>query len=132
MLIELIGVLETGGPRGAAVPTNPRSAIRFSKGTDVTINLSATTTDGAALPPLSGGAKLTMTVKKNSADTSFLIQKNVTTGAMVFTISSAEQKNIDPGMYVYDVWYTAPTSSKRDPLIPLSPFIIEGTATLPP
>lgn len=127
MKIALTGVLEDGSDRAADVPANPRTPMVVPLGVDLTVELTVVSADGAVQTPDS----VVLTVKKKATDTQAAITKSGVVGAetTVFTLAPSDTKDLEPGLYAYDVWAT--TSGKRDPVIPTSPFILEAAVTRP-
>jgi len=127
LVLEVVGVLEDGSePRAAGVPINPRKALSVPLGADWTLRVSVVTPFGSQVQLTSGA--LVVTVKKKPTDSSAAFFRAATNGVFVFT--PADTKNLPPGQYVYDIWYTD-TGNKRSPVVPLSPFLLEASATLP-
>lgn len=128
MQLEILGVLEDGGLRGAAVPTNPRRTLRMPLGASLTLNARVVRANGS---PVTGGT-LTWTVKKKPSDTQPSFQKLATCAdPTVFTVTPADTKQLTAGVFVFDVWHTD-GSGNRNAVVPLSPFLIEPAATPPP
>jgi hypothetical protein len=130
MVIELIGVLETGGPRAAGVPVDPRRTLTVPLGTSLTLRVSVLASDGSQVQlPINS---LAWTVKKSPLDTSAAFTKTgpAVAGAVCdFSLLPADTKNLSPGKYVFDVWYVV--AGVRNAVVPLSPFELEYAATLP-
>ena len=127
MKITLTGVVEDGTDRASDVPANPRTPLVVPLGVDLEVELTVVTADGGAVTPDS----VVLTVKKKATDTQAAITKSGVVGASttIFTLAPTDTKDLEPGLYAYDVWVTV--SGKRDPVIPTSPFILEAAVTRP-
>lgn len=133
MVIDLVGVLEVGGARGAGVPANPRKPITLQQGADINIRLRVMYSNGVFFPVAL--ATITMAIRK-SAPFGPTVDSKVATPALdrgpdqadVF-FQPRELKDLFPGYYLYDVWLAQPGSGTRDPIIPLSPCYLAATAT---
>lgn len=126
MVIDLQGLLEDGTP-----PTpdrfNPRKAISFCHGQDVSIRFQVRTPGGGGVP-ITDPTSLVLTVKKNPADSPlFKVTPTIVAGTPTFAITPANTKNLQPGTFVYDIWLTA--GGKRDAVVPLSPLRLEAAST---
>jgi hypothetical protein len=128
MLIELVGVLDTGGPLSAGVPINPRVTLTVPKGTSLTLRVTVVDRAGAVvLLPINS---LLWTLKKTPRDTDKVFAKTGPAAAAAscdFSMAPADTKNADPGRYGYDVWFTDAFGA-RNSVIPLSPFELEFAA----
>ena len=129
-VINLVGVVETGGPRDwNNVPVNPRRAVRYTLGSTATMRVTVVDTSG--VPVDLSTASLVLTVKKapNAYDTKFSATATVVGDPMMgnaeFSIPAVAFEYEEPGRYAYDVWLLR--GSDREPVIPTSPFIIEPT-----
>jgi len=128
--LNLIGILEDGSPPVLGQqPLDPRTTIRWTRGENVTINLTVKNTAGQEVslaqpgPPPADQTSLLLTVKKRPQD-SKVFDKTGTLG--VFTITPADTKNMEPGRYVFDIWLTK--GGKRDPVVPLSTLLLEPSS----
>lgn len=129
-IIQLVGVLETGGPRDLNIaPVNPRRAIRCTMGSTVTVRIAVV--DTAGVPVDLSTASLVLTIKKapNSYEVTFTANETVVgdplAGNAEFSIPSTAFEYVEPGRYCYDIWLLR--GAESDPVIPTSPFIIEPT-----
>ncbi len=131
MIVDLTGVLEDGSPRAAGVPPNPRQTIDISIGENFTVRLRVVRSDGSVVRD----GVITWTVKKKDTDSRAIFQLSTTLDgrqeAVIMSMAPADTRNQEPGLYVYDIWHTSITSGERNPVVPLSPAILEGTATPP-
>lgn len=130
MVIELTGVVDVPGPRGAGVPPDPRRALRIVRGADVTVRLRVVRSSGVAY--LVAGASLTMTIRKNPRQLPAIFKTAVANplfGSNVadFTLSPADTKSLTPGTFGWDAWVT--DGGARTPVIPYSACVVEPTAT---
>jgi hypothetical protein len=127
MVIDLVGVLEDGGPRSSGVPENPRLALSFPIGSNVTLRLRVVLPSGQNAP----AGTLTWTLKKKPEDAQKVFVKTATlaAGAASFAVLPADTKRFAAGQYVYDVWHEV--GGVRNAVVPLSPFRLEAAATLP-
>ena len=125
MQIELTGVLEDGSAFAAGVPTNTRKALSLPIGEDVTLLVTVMRPTGEIVT----GGLLTWTAKKLPTDSSKTFQKNKLCSAQTqFTLTPADTKKLEPGMYAFYIWHTA-LDGKRNAVIPLSPLHLEPAAT---
>lgn len=124
--VNIVGVVEDGAPRGGGVPENPRTPITMVAGTDLKVNVSVVGASGERLQ-MTGGATLTITVKKHANDDEKVFTQVVTNPGPEgsFTVPANAFKRFDPGLYVYDVWLAM--GGVRSPVVPLSPFHLEGS-----
>lgn len=131
MLLELIGVLDTAAVRAPGVPSNSRKTLTVPLGTSLTLSVTVLDSSGT-LVPLEANS-LTWTVKKSPRDSGSAFAKvgpSVTAATCDFQMVPNDTKQLTPGLYVYDVWYTSPTG-QRNAVVPLSPFELEYVSTLP-
>lgn len=134
MIIKLVGVLEDGNPKAASVPLNPRRTITWPQGTDVTVEVQCLKTDGSAVAIDGPNAKVQMQVKRDPRSNSPDLSKTVTvlpSGLASFVFTATEQKQLAPGRFYYDVWFTN-DAGKRDALIPISPLLLEFAVVAAP
>jgi hypothetical protein len=132
MLLELIGVLETGGARASNVPANPRKTLTVPIGASLTLRVSVVETNGSQVQLDTNS--LTWTLKKSPRDADKLLLKRGPAAPAAqcdFSMVPNDTKQALPGRYVYDVWYTD-ANGNRNAVVPLSPFELEFVATLPP
>jgi hypothetical protein len=130
MLLTLTGVLEDGTPRADNIPVNPRWALSFPIGTNLTLRLTIYTPDGNTVPLSTNSC--TWTLKKSPADgTSIFAKTGLANGASIdFTLLPADTKQLSSGIYVYDIWYSA--TGVRNSVVPLSPLYLEAIAANTP
>ena len=135
---DLIGVLEDGAAPNALsdVPENARIELRMTQGSTLKVRLTLMNTAGTPVRLADDvSAAVWMTIKRranqDTPDMSIV-------GALVpadggnradFSISATATKYLAPGRYVYDVWLVFQGS--RDPVVPISPFILEPGLLLP-
>lgn len=135
---DLIGVLEDGAAPNALsdVPENARIELRMTQGSTLKVRLTLMNTAGTPVRLADDvSAAVWMTIKRRaSQDTPDMS----IVGALVpvdganradFSISATATKYLAPGRYVYDVWLLFQGS--RDPVVPISPFILEPGLLLP-
>lgn len=137
MVIDLDGVLFDGTVPTPPQPVpNPRVTLRWALGTTVTIRMTVRTGAGELVDLTAVATSLLLTVRKTIRDAlpAFSTAGTVTPGAgpgrAEFTVPSSATRLLDPGRFVYDVWLTR--TSGRDPIVPLSPLILEPTVTAVP
>lgn len=135
---DLIGVLEDGAAPNALsdVPDNARIELRMTQGSTLKIRLALLNTAGTPVRLADDvAASVWMTIKKraNQDTPDMSIAGSIVAVAGVnrvdFAISPTATKYLAPGRYVYDVWLVF--NGSRDPVIPLSPFILEPGLQLP-
>ena len=131
-LVRLIGVVEDGTTRRAGVPVNPRTTLKTSKGQDFQIEVTVVTSGGNQVSL--AGTTPTLTIKKRPQDDPALLKYtngDIVGNVVTFTLPSVDSKRkLDPpGQYVYDVWITL--DSKLEPVVPLSPLLVEAAAFKP-
>ena len=128
MQIDLVGVLESGGPRDVQVPANPRVALSVPQGTSLSLTIRVLRPSGQVVT----GGTLDFTVKKKPSDSQKALSKSATCAdPTTFTIAPADTKTLDAGAYVYDCWHTD-AEGARNAVVPLSPFLLEMAATPAP
>jgi hypothetical protein len=136
MLTDLIGVIESGEPRGPTVPTNPRTTLALPFGVSLTLRVTMVYADGSPVDMNAVGVSSVWTIKRSTLDTQAVVQKvgvpvpaqgpNIVTFALLPTDFHCMQ----PGPYVYDVWVTL-ADGTRNPVIPTSRIILQPSVTLP-
>lgn len=126
MIINLVGLLDDGAPLSPGVEGNPRRAVQLTRGSNVTLKVTAFTPQGVAVD-FTGGS-LVFTVKKNPDDSTAVISKTATIAATLatFALLPADFRNMEPGNFAYDIWLTR--GGSRDAIIPLSPLWLEPAA----
>lgn len=91
---------------------NIGNAVTMTRGDDVAIhvNIWEEAEDGTKTPyTLDEGETLTLTIKHNSEeDTAAIVQKVYTTQDVI--IDHDDTKNLDYGLYLYDIVFTSSTS----------------------
>lgn len=136
-MIDIIGVLEDGGPPSPSVPLNSRRQILVTKGANTMLRLRIVGRSGV-VPDLSldPASAAVLTVRKHSGDTVALAS---VAGAKVpsrsacsfdFALTPAIFKPLEPGRFVYDVWLTL--NGVRDPVVPMSSLLLEPTVAAVP
>lgn len=130
MVIDLIGVIEDGFPRSAALPANQRTTLQFPIGTDVTIRLRILWARGE--PVDLAGWVVTLTARKRPND-SIAFQKVATVqptqgrGRADALVASGDTKpRLQPGRYVFEVT-ALDGAGKRNSAVPISPLVLEAT-----
>ena len=131
MVIDLLGILEAGGARGATVPKNPRVPLRFARGEDVLVRLRVIYSTGA--PYTSPYATIRFSIRQYLWDGVRLAKQGVfvadqADGRWDITLSSADTKALLGSRYLYDVWLDEPGSGLRHPIIGLAGVIVEDAA----
>lgn len=125
-VVELVGVVDNGTAVAPGVPTNPRKPISHTRGGSLTVRVTVVGSDGSMVTLT--GATLALTIKKKPSDYVPDISK---TGANYggayseFSLTPADTKNLEPGLYAYDVWLSK--DGQRTPVVPASPFWLEPT-----
>jgi hypothetical protein len=131
-------VLEDGAAPNALsdVPDNARIELRMTQGSTLKVRLYLVNTAGTPLRLAADPtATVWMTIKaKANQDTPNLsVAGTILTAEgqnrVDFSIPAAATTYMVPGRYVYDVWLTF--NNSRDPVVPLSPFILEPGLLLP-
>jgi len=136
-VLNMIGVLNNGSRLDESlVPTNPRTPIRYTVGSSLTINVALLYPDGQAVDLTNGSPVTTLTVKITSDDDTpqekitGTILGQPTAGIVTFALVPTAFRTLDPGRYIYDIWLVQ--SGNRDPVIPASPFYLEPTVLARP
>ena len=139
MNLDLTGVLELGGPRGAFVPVNPCKTLTLPRGSSVTIRFTLLTSPGAPyrFDPLTDA--LVLSVKRRPFDVPALL---ALTGVFVpedgdgrvdFTIAAADWRKLDianeAGQFLYDIWLSNSGTHDRNAVMPTSPFVVTPSVT---
>lgn len=132
MLLHLTGVLESGATRGARVPANPRVTIQLAQTESLTIRLLVLDVGGTAVDLTAVLGQLVLSVKVAPPQEPALIsrlgilQPQLGVGYADFEVVPFDTKpdRMPAGRYVYDVWLEQ-VSGERDPVVPLSPFVLE-------
>lgn len=128
IVVDLLGVLETGAVRSAGVPENVRKTLNVVAGSNVTYRFRCVTPDGASVV----GGTFDFSVSKKTGDSFRAIKKSATAiASALFTVLPADTKSMSAGLYAWDVWYTD-SSGRRAPVIPPSPFKLESAVTPAP
>lgn len=129
MKLRLTGVVQDGTSVAAGVPSNPRTTMEVIQGAAVTIEVTVVRPGGDAVAL--AGTSPTLTVKKRPQESAILRLVGVPSGNVaVFTLTSAQTRAMQPGLYGYDVWITL--AGLLETVVPLSPFRIEAAAYPPP
>lgn len=129
---RIIGVVEDGSPGSLSSHGNPRRTMRFTKGMDLTLELSVVGESGGNID-LTGGT-IVMTVRKQTEPAETVVQKTATLrpeqgeNRADLTFVANDFKFVTPGQFVYDIWLTTGSGS-REPIVPTSPFLLEPTVT---
>lgn len=147
MYLRLTGVLQNGAPLAPSVPANPAARLGpIPVGASVSVEVTAVNSDGTPVNLTKSGVSLVLTVKQSPQQGRSIqpgFTKTVTLPAnaaanprinvVVFTIVPADTKELNPGVWTYDVWLvnTSTSPTTREPLIPLSPFILTPAVSLP-
>ena len=134
LVLDVIGVLEDGSlPRDPSVPLNPRRPLQVPLASSLTINARILKPNGSPVN-LTGGS-LTFTLKKKFSDQQPIVSRLGTltaaaAGQASFQLVPVETKDLTPGHFVWDVWFTD-SAGNRNAVIPTSPFVLEPAVTLP-
>lgn len=128
MLLSLTGVLEDGSaPRGTYVPLNPRKTLSMPLGSSVTLAVRILRANGQVVTT---GTAI-FTVKKNARDFTAAFTKSGTPAdPLQLTIAPSDTKNLEPGLFVYDVFHVD-GSGDRNAVVPLSTLLIEAVSSRP-
>ena len=129
MTYTLTGLFDDGSTQASSLPTNARTTLQVPLGVNATIAVQVLTPSGGVYPI--GAATLVLTVKKKALEDNKIQKTAVIAGNIAtFTIVPADTKNLLPGAYIYDVWMTL--GGLRNPVVPLSPFVLLSSVTPPP
>lgn len=134
-VVSLVGVLEVGGPRDAdLVPSNPRTTLRYTRGSTLTVSLTILGSQGVPVDLTAAALPTPTTTVEFVVKTSSIAEENTLSmlgavvgdprlGVVEFAVPVAAFRYSDPGRYVYDVWLL--TATTRDAVVPTSPFVVE-------
>lgn len=138
MVVDLIGIVDGGGPRDPNLPLFAQKQINMVSGSSVTVRISVFREDGTPIPLAADPSLLlTLAVSRSSYDYAPIPQLKkqaslaplVAPNAATFAIIPSDTKFLPPGRYVFAVWMTY--QGVRDAVVPLSPFVIEPAGLLP-
>ena len=130
MILKLTGVLPNGAALAPGVPSNPRAALRFIQGSDVVIQLTVVTPDGAKVDLTGGTLQLVARARIfESRELLSIAGVIAAIGRADFTLSNT-QTSIDAGVLIYDISFTD-SGGAKDFVIPASPLHVGASATLP-
>lgn len=126
---NLVGVLDDGTAYAASVSTNQRTALSVPLGADWAINMTVSE-PGGNLVNMTGGSLL-LTIKKRFSDSQVLVARLATISSVrgAFRFLPSDTKNLTPGQYCYDVWFTD-SSGVRTSVLLTSPFTLEAAVAL--
>lgn len=126
MILDLIGVSEDGGTRGAGVPHNPRKAITIVQGESVLLRLQVLHSSGT--PFSTDGWGFVWSFKKKRNGVQMRREGSPATsegpGRVNFVLSAAETTALKPGQYAYDIFAFVPGGA-QEALVPYSDLQIE-------
>lgn len=135
MILFLSGVLVTQADPAPGVARNPRKALSFPLGADVTVRLQVVDSSGAPVPLDGAGTSAVLTIKRapSAVDKLLSVPGELpgpldpdVVGVMMFQITALAQRSAfveGPGQVCYDVWLTR--SGRRDAVVPVSPMYVE-------
>lgn len=133
MIIRLTGIIEDGSTPDESLPDDTRRAIRITKGQSVMLELEVKARSGV-LVDLSGGS-IAMSIKRKTSDGQNLVSLTATLGqpkgTASISITPANTKPLEPGFYVYDIWYTS-AGGDREPLVAASRLFLAPTSLAVP
>lgn len=127
MVIDVIGIIEDGSPRGPNVPASARQSISIVQGADVVLRLKLVKSDGAPYAPSTGEYLWSFRKKNNGIRMrrSGVPTPNIADGSVTFVLTGAETAALKAGIYIYDVWLT--DGGVTDAVIPLSELVVENS-----
>ena len=126
MIIRIAGLLPDGSTPRDGVVDDARRTINVPIGTSLDLVLSIVTPNGASVDL--NGATIQFTLKKRPLEDIKIAKTGIIAGGgATFSILPADSKNLFPGYYLWDVWFTK--AGKRDAVIPLSPWLFSASAT---
>ncbi len=131
LTIPITGVLPTDGLASAEVPANARQPLSAPLGSDFIVRLSVVQSDG--MPANLVGGSILLTLKKKVTDFQVLVARLGTIeagGRADFRFVPVDTKNLTPGNFAYDIWFTD-TDGNRSALVPTSTFFLEASVGLP-
>jgi len=128
VVIDLIGVFEVGGTRGAEVPDNPRKALAIVQGESVLLRMQVLESTGVPFDTTGWAFVWSFKKKRNCAQVrregSPIISAGV--GRVDFVLSAAETTALKTGAYAYDIFAYAPgPGGAQEALVPYSDLHIE-------
>lgn len=140
MIVDVLGIVESGNIRSAKLPQTTAQRIAVPIGEDVTVRVTVVMSDGSPRA-LGVGEAVALTIRKTST-TRPLISVSATspiTGgasnrfALAFGLpeEKAAQFAYAPGRYVYDVWITKTVGGVVVPslrIVVMSPFVFQPSA----
>ena len=134
MYITILGILENGQTRRPDVDVNNTQQIRITRNASTRIAMDAIYPDGTPIDASTPGATFTLSITQNSYSEFAQIQitgvpdPSAGVGRVNFDVTPEMTRFVQPGRYVYDVWMVT-TGNIRNALVPLSPIILQPTAT---
>jgi hypothetical protein len=147
VFFRLTGVVQNGAPQSPSVPSN--AAVRLGPipiAASVSIEIDVVNPDGTPVNLAASGISLEFSVKKSPMQSYAIFpgfEKTVTSAAnpvarprpnaVLVKIVPTDTQNLQPGNWVYDVWLlnTSTSPTTREPIVPLSPFVLVPAVTLP-
>ena len=140
MLIDIIGIVEDGSPRGANIPVSSARAITLVIGSSFIVRLRAYYAGGAPFSVGDVNRTFALTVKRRPQqyDESVVLltgTADATQGPNVvtFTGTPATTRNVTAGKYVWDVWTTLTDGHgavlSRDQLVAVGQCTLSPTVT---
>ena len=124
----MVGVIENGGNPSLDVPVDPRTPISLVRGSTLRLVLAVVMRSGE--PATLTGGTISMVVKGHSEDADAKLTLSGTIaptegpGVATISITAANTEGLDPGRYVYDIWFED-SGGDRAPIVPLSTFHVE-------
>ena len=104
--------------------------ISMIRGDTDAIEISAEDGDGVAIPLVEGDT-IYFTVKENTETDDKILQKIITDftlGEALITLFPADTKDLEAGVYVYDIQWTKASGEVRT-IVPPSQFTLRGDVT---
>jgi hypothetical protein len=130
MRFNLTGIIENNLPRSPGIPASSAQTLEFPRGASVDIGIRVILPTGAPVD-LTGGT-LELNVKRVVNEIPPRMLKRALIAGQTATISFSPQDTewMQAGAYLYDVWWSPPSpSTAREPVIMLSRFLLQDSAT---
>lgn len=130
--VDLIGILENGQARSAALPPSDVQNISVPVGSDWTARMRCVTPDDEVLPV--PGATFLFTIKNKYTDVAPKVARrgvieDVDDGLVSFRFVPDDTAELEPGEYLFDVWMTD-AADERNALVPKSTISLTPALTL--
>jgi hypothetical protein len=134
MQINLVGIIENGGPPSPLLPNNNRQTIQVQYGTSLSIIIAISYRSGSPVA-LNISDGLILTIKQKPLYDAIITSTgtrrlDLGVGWAEFIITPAQMKPFLAGNYLYDIWLTQ--SGIRNPIMPTSAFLILDSITAIP